>query len=356
MNLLKDRLITIREGKGLSQVKLAERSKVSRRQIARIETEPDTTRRKTTINRLAEALSVDPGVLTGELPLPDHDESHVAAGTERKSDTETVSARVSPEVRLAYDLVSTCFGVSLSDIVRIAPLLMAVLAAGSFAWRKEKIERANELLDALGEVDSDVPRDRRQNSHRFHHFLHLGYMVGDMAACEQEGIRERDLFGTDKAFEYGNGQAFCDYLRALASMADCEDIVDAEDIAFDEWEQLPQSYRVCSDTLRKLSGGSEDLLQALTALEVRIHDIPETLLADFPRRRFSDWKFLHDESAENRASWFEGKQQGEHSPGIQELLDIEREEQHRLEEARQKRQRRREELRRKHQRAVEALE
>ena len=337
MNLLKDRLITIRERRGLSQLKLADRSKVSRRQIARIETESDTARRGTTINRLATALSVDPRVLTGELPLPDHDDSRVLAGKEAKGDTETVSARVSPEVRLAYDLISTCFGISLSDVVRIAPLLLAVLAVGSFAWRKEKIERANELLDKLDELDGDVPQDSGQHSHRFHHFLHLGYEVGEVAACEERAIEERDLFGTHEKIEWGNGQAFCDYLRALASKTDCDDIVDAMDIAFDEWSHLPQSYKVCASTLSKMSGGSQDFIAALENLELRVQDIPKIFMADFPGVRLGiGIRDLVEEPALLRKKWFQGWKNGQHFEDVQLLLDWEREDEEMSREREQK--------------------
>ena len=333
MILLKDRLIKMRERNQLTQEKLAKLSNVSRRQIARIESERDAIRRKTTVDRLANALLVEPRVLTGELPLPDEVGSQTTVGREVGADTESVSARVSPEVRLAYDLVSTCFGISLSDIVRVAPLLLAVLAVASFAWRKEKAKEANQLLEQLSGLNNDVPRDKEGMSHRFHHFLHLGWEVEEMVAYEEEAINDRDLFGTGEGFEYGNGQAFSDYLRALAAEAECSDIVASGDIGLERWKHLPQTYRVCSDTLIKLSGGCEEFLRALENFELRVQDIPKIFMADFAGVFISpSIKEFVEAAAELRVKWFDGWRSGQHPEEIQLLLDWEREDEERTRE------------------------
>ena len=64
------RLLSLRQRRGLSRPQLAKRSKVTERTIQRLEKEPQPSR-KDTLKRLATALGVKPGVLTGEEPLPE---------------------------------------------------------------------------------------------------------------------------------------------------------------------------------------------------------------------------------------------------------------------------------------------
>ena len=72
MNIVNpDRLRVIRLARRMSQVKLAQASNVSARQIVRIEgAEGDVEVREFTVTRLAKALAVEPGVLSGVAPLP----------------------------------------------------------------------------------------------------------------------------------------------------------------------------------------------------------------------------------------------------------------------------------------------
>lgn len=327
MTLLKDRLIELRKSRGFSQSDLAMQSNVSRRQIARIETEPDANRRKTTIERLAKALKVESGVLTGELPTPELDISVAAVSRGVGRDTESVSARVSPEVRLAYDLVSTCFGVSQSELVRMAPLLLAVLAAGSFEWRRKTAEEAQRIVDQLSDL---VPSSASIDRHIYHHYLYLAYPVEDLASCAVESVKARDLLGIGPSMERayddyypGSGRAFTDYLKRQAIEANCEDIVEPNDIEEDAYGNLPLNYRVLRGALNKVSGGSEEFREALEHGEVRVMDIPEVLLADLPSRRFSEFEKIAEKCAQLRVDWFRGRQLGVVHPVVKRVLEWE---------------------------------
>ena len=77
MKVDSDRLRTLRQRKKLSRPDLERVSGITVRTIQRLENEPDKCRktREDTVNELAKALDVEPGVLTGELPLPEPDEA-----------------------------------------------------------------------------------------------------------------------------------------------------------------------------------------------------------------------------------------------------------------------------------------
>ena len=135
---------------GLTRPQLAERSKITVRTIQRLENEPQQCQksRKDTLERLAKALGVKEGVLTGELPLPESGKAPVS-----DSERVQIGAQIVPKVRLAYDLIKRRYGVSATEIINMAPLFFALLAEGSLAWRREKLKELKEGIDRLEEID-----------------------------------------------------------------------------------------------------------------------------------------------------------------------------------------------------------
>ena len=63
--IIKDRMIELRQRKGLDRKRLAKASRISLKQITRIETEPDRERRQFTVDRLSRVL----GVVSGSIPV-----------------------------------------------------------------------------------------------------------------------------------------------------------------------------------------------------------------------------------------------------------------------------------------------
>jgi transcriptional regulator with XRE-family HTH domain len=80
-----DRLLLVRKHRRWSQTKLSSKAKLERRNIQRIENskKQEYTVREETLLRLAEALSVKPGVLTGQEALPEDFSSAVDLKGER---------------------------------------------------------------------------------------------------------------------------------------------------------------------------------------------------------------------------------------------------------------------------------
>jgi transcriptional regulator with XRE-family HTH domain len=73
MTIDPNRLRELRMRKKLSRKDLANQSKISLRQITRLEDDsaPSGAVRERTVNQLVEALNTEPGVLSGELALPE---------------------------------------------------------------------------------------------------------------------------------------------------------------------------------------------------------------------------------------------------------------------------------------------
>ena len=289
MQIDPNRLKELRQGKGLSRAQLADRSKISQRQITRIENDAAAAGnvRERTVTELAGALGIESGVLTGDLPMADAGpQAHSSRGVSRQ-----VSARLQPEASLACALVAQRYGVSRTTLFNAAPLMFALLAEGSLVWRKEKLQEVEEAANRLQELG-------------FGHLSFAGaaYRAQDGAVGERESIEERDLFGenaSEQAYELGydrdTNNPFADYLRHLAAQIGDSKIIEIhKDI---QWtgplEHFPK-FAVCGEDFEKFTGG--DLLLRLAAELgfLQIDHVPDHLLAEDAldeRREWLDQQF-----------------------------------------------------------------
>lgn len=280
------RLKVLRKRKRLSRAQLADKANVSPRQIARLESETaaGSAARDRTVNNLAKALGVEPGVLTGEMAVPGAP-PHREDGRSRQ-----VSAWVQPEVGLAYALIKRRYGVSLTTLVNAAPLMFALLAEGSFVWRREKLK---EVEEASARLDNSGSR------HLLSTLVGAG-RADEGAWVERHSIESRDLFGNDlleQGYDLGSTNPFAEYLRDLAAKIDDRDIVDVE---ADGWirdrgalKNFPE-FTICNGDVDRFTGASNKLNVALLIGLLRVDHIPEELLTDDAaegRRQWLDQQF-----------------------------------------------------------------
>ena len=290
------RLMELRKRKRMSRAQLADKSRISQRQIARLESgvAAKSKARDRTVNDLAKALGVEPGVLTCEMMMPtagvtSHDEN----GRSRQ-----VSAQLLSEVSLAYALLKKRYGVSLTTLVNAAPLMFVLLAEGSFAWRREKLKEAENAAARLRDFHSAYMAFQ----------LAAGY-TEDGARFEQKSIEKRDLFGEivrDHAWEThdlvgeGDSNPFAEYLRDLTMQIDNPEIVDiAEGSVYDRGplKSFPE-FSVCNGDVDRFTGGSAWLGLALRLGWLRVDHIPEELLAGDNVDRRKTW--LEEQLEEQR--------------------------------------------------------
>ncbi len=261
-----ERLRVLRGRKRLSRSQLARKSRVSQRQIQRIEdlSASNVSVREQTLARLASALNVEREVLTGAAPMP--------KDSMPKPDTERVQTgvAVSPEVHLAYSLVKRRYGVTATDIINMAPLFFVLLAEGSLAWRREKLAELEEAADRMTQIGANTP--------------HLGYAncayrIEESTPAERQSIEKPDLFGRDLSEDLYNLGAepfqtnpFANYLSELADDLDNLDV-------YAVGEDFP-GYEVCGGDLRAITDDSYVAKQALEWGYVRLADVPQELMAD----------------------------------------------------------------------------
>lgn len=270
-----------RKGRKLSRAELSERAKVSERTIQRLESDSEAseTPRKLTLERLAGALRVEEGVLTGELPFPDPDEPATPEPVQ-------IGAKIDPMARLAYDLIKRRYGVSRKEIIDVAPLFFVLLAEGSLAQRRERVQGAYETIAHLERI--------RQSTDGAYHCLNMAdtqgiiESIGDSIDSEEASIRETDLFGEGllsdsknpwiaDPFDPYDTNPFADYLRGLADALDKPSVVSCSQTGL--LGSFPP-YWICLGMLEDITNGSDEARSALTSGAVRLDEIPEELMGE----------------------------------------------------------------------------
>ena len=282
------RLRALRKGKRMSRRQLAERSKVSQRQIARIESSA-TTVRSTTLARLAKALGEKVETLV--------DDGRIDPRPSAAPSTQ-LGFKVSPQLRLAYDLVSHRYGPSRREIIELAPLLFTLLAEGSLAWRRQCLDEVEEAMKRL----SDLGEKSQLYFTKCLPHAEEGYFM------EEVSIDENDLLGDtvrDEAqYTWLSGfnddhyavTPFADYLRKLGKDLRSSGKVDFSPetklhVAVGELDVIwgADPYQVCRDELNEITGGSESACSALAYGDVQLSDIPKELMTPDAKEKRVAW-------------------------------------------------------------------
>ena len=302
-----NRLTELRNRQGLSKAELAAKSKITQRQIARLEGSAAVASapRQRTVNELAKALGVEPGVLTGEMAMPEAPVK-MPPGVPRQ-----VSAWLWPETSLACALIGRRYGVNLTTLINAAPFLFVLLAESSFVWREERLKEVEEAMKALEGLASGYRRFPARIGN-----------VEEGVRRERESIKKRDLFGEHVAarfpdFDQGHDpyecNPFADYLRDLAGNIGNEGIVAApegED-SINMYERGPlkgfPQISICDEDLTELACGCRRLVLALR-LGLRIGHMPEPLLTA--------------DVADDRREWLEQQIEEQFSQEFKNLLDL----------------------------------
>ena len=295
MKIDPDRLRELRKRKRWTRKRLSNLADIHARTIQRLENEPEQCQksREDTLNRLADALDVEPGVLIGELPLPESDNAPAS-----DPDPVQIGAQIAPKVRLAYDLVKRRYGVSATEIINMAPLFFALLAEGSLARRREKLEEKRQKIDDLRLIE-EMAHTR---------FGILEDLSDEAETMERYSINKVDLFGdclfedwgytinilVDQPFDPSEDNPFASYLRKLKDELAIPGVVNVEGggLRFGSPLKFP-GYDICSDELNRITNGFSDARGTLETGYTRLSEIPEELMAE--------------EAGEKRAKWLEDR-------------------------------------------------
>lgn len=286
------KLKALRTWSGLSRRELAREAGVSERQIARIESSTSYARvHMETVERLANALNTDVNSLLDKAPLSGLPADAMAAGRgglKKALPKVQLSARVSHHVRLAYDLVQRRYGPSARELMVLAPLLFVLLAEGSLAWRRERLEAVEEAMDQLQAFGAEP------------HLYFTPYIstVEEGFFAEKDSIENRDVSGETirgdtYLHQYGGDDVnpFADYLKKLVEDTGVAKLVDFESgdriVPDPYWGTEPP--RLFQGWLEEIAGGSDHARWALEYGDVRLSSIPRELRAKSAKKERVAW-------------------------------------------------------------------
>jgi transcriptional regulator with XRE-family HTH domain len=179
-----------REQLGWSQQALSDKSKVSKRQIQRLEHapngSPDTSVHELTVHRIAKALGVAPDQLNGDLQLP------ASPAGRSKGLEEALTQRLDSRTILNFDLLTVKYGVTMEEVILAAPMLFGMFAEKCARLHRDRL--VERLMKGDEEIEiEDIPAEKwevRSDEH----------LVTSVVCREEIFALQQDPFGTDNAF------------------------------------------------------------------------------------------------------------------------------------------------------------
>ena len=266
-----EKLVTLRTEAKLTAEALAEKAKVGRATITRIENGKTESSHKVTVARIAAALRCSEEALATP-PEPDKNRSLFG-------DRFPIAQEMSGPTHNALVLTALRYGETAETILELAPLLFDLVARESLKVRRERLAKLREHRATVASMEAE--------------FSHLaGRLFCDWRAEEIEGVEEKALrkndvrgetilhdtdiedyyFPNDYDEECDN--PFIVHLRdRFGQLEDGKELPEIE--AWPRWRS--PAYETCRREALAIAGGEEDLAAAIVDGAIRIASIPKHL-------------------------------------------------------------------------------
>ncbi len=260
----------LRRRQGLRLHTLAERAGISKDSVWRIENGMQPGNREDTQRRLARALGVEPGILTGERPLPEVVETPRCRWT----------VEIGQAARNAAVLAARRYRVPEALIVELAPLLFVLAAEESLGRRRAVLAELETALAKAAEAGDDMP-----------HLAGIGEIpeaVRAAVAAEERSLSARDLFAQDvdadtlAALGDGGGDPGADNPLAvfLAENARRASIGAPSLAAVARVTPSGIDATLCGAEALEAAGGDAALAEAILSGRVALAEMPRALWQD----------------------------------------------------------------------------
>ena len=285
MRIHPETLKRLRKAQGWSQLELADKAKIEKKTIGRLESANGGEARESTARLLASALKLgNPRIL--------------ALGPESEAVRDEVSRinfdsggsgpriHLDSETALAYDLVEEHYGVEMHRLIEEAPMLFTLLAEASLAERRRRVEEARAVLE---EFNRALPEHLADSEWAYKE--------------EEESIGRRDLFRHPGNLEWDDprweayresGNPFSNFLKRLAENLEADNgALDPADVEFDP--DISCRGHLFPELRAPITGGSRRAEWALSHGHARLGQIPKRLRGE------------GEEIARERVKWLEAQ-------------------------------------------------
>lgn len=261
-------LKALRERKGWSQEELASKSSLTARRISSLEKEDanQISVQQKTFQGLCKSLGERPEVLSGEAPLPSPSKPH------------EVQMHIHPQTRLNLDLLNKMYGLTIDDVINVAPLLLAKEVDSSLSRQEQDLKKDLELYThETYEKPSGAGLDMTVKFR-----LNENAVIEEYFEAREASIYNRDIFEThaiefyEEYWDYPN--PFANYLNEECVKHRISEIHTDPNSTFSYFSsyRIPK-YSICSDELEKITCGSNEARWALMQGIATIAEIPDDL-------------------------------------------------------------------------------
>jgi transcriptional regulator with XRE-family HTH domain len=266
-----------RSQKGLSLDKLADRSRIDKQTIYRIESGKLKRNGNTVIEKLSRALGVtEEELCSSEIATTSE------LGTEEVDQllrSSQLNLRVSDRARNALSLTAARYKVSLSQIVEIAPLL--------FCWAAEQsLQQRQKVIDDIKQKNVDLASVEQSHLHP------TGFMFHNRSEAifdaEQKSVNANDIFAKlvdgnsyesylPDDYDEAKNNPFANYLRKLTVNLKDANVLEGCEI-FEEWDpDGSPNYSVCQSTALIYVANDTEAAERILEGYVPLHKIPKEL-------------------------------------------------------------------------------
>jgi transcriptional regulator with XRE-family HTH domain len=260
-----------RTAKNWSLDDLAEKAKINKQTLHRLEKGEHGSSRESTIGKLARALGVSQAVLTGEEKLPDTPDDNAPFPMSK------LAFPISQGTLNALFLVGQRYHVPQSDIVELAPFLFCWAAEASLRRRRELLQQAEIARDNARKLEAKMRHLIGSDSEDFQNKI----------AAERESIEDRDLFGLSIDY-YSTPNDWTDnpFARFLDSLT--EDM--GEEDTFEGYGSFDYPiYRICADVAAQFTDGDTDLADHILRGHIEMNQMPKEVREPVNFKRRADW-------------------------------------------------------------------
>jgi transcriptional regulator with XRE-family HTH domain len=276
-------LKALRDRKNWSQEELAKRSGLTARSISQWEISgaSQIPVQQKSFSGLVRALGERAEVLSGDASLPSESKPH------------KIQMKLHPQTRLNLDLLSKRYGVTIDDVVNVAPLLFVKAAEAALTRQAQELKKDENTQESEGYLEHTLGL-------RDHNDEHDGFHPGEYFEVRDAAINNRDIFEAEADYYYEDyferPNPFANYLQEECVQHRIGQILKHPHTVFSYFSdyRIPQ-YLICSDELEQITCGSWIARMALVYGVTTVPEIPEDL-----------WE---PQNSGKRVAWLEGKYQ-----------------------------------------------